>query len=316
MIRSRTCAALGVGILAAAFAAGAAAQVPPAVAEQLRAIGRVVDPEGTARIYAPLQPKAPATGVRFIRDLKYGPGEKDSFDVAVPDRAAAAPRPVVLFVHGGAFVGGDKTLNARGEPSPFYDNIMLWTVGKDMVGVNMNYPVAPGATYPTVQQDIGAMVAWIRANIAQYGGDPNRIYLWGHSAGATHVASYVATPEHRGPGWSSVKGAILSSGTYELGTGANPQNHVYFGPAAGLPQRSPLPGLVSARLPLLVAAAELDPPGMVASAEKTREALCAAGRCPAGAILKDHSHMSISYHVNTPDESIARLVLPFIQANR
>ena len=172
--------------VAGALAAGqAAAQPPPWIAQQLRAIGRVVDPVHTGEIYAPFQRKPPYEGVRFVRDLKYGPGPLDQLDVATPARPSKRPRPVILFVHGGAFVGGDKTKNGQGMDWPFYDNIMLWSAAQDMVGVNINYPLAPGAVYPTVQQDIAATIVWIQKNIRRYGGDPGRVTVAGQSAGTT-----------------------------------------------------------------------------------------------------------------------------------
>ncbi|HTI67126.1 MAG TPA: alpha/beta hydrolase [Caulobacteraceae bacterium] len=302
-------------ILAAAAvlaAAPALAQVPPNIAAQLKTLGRVVDPEHTGQIYAPYQRKPPYDGVKFVRDLKYGPDPKEDLDVATP-AAAGRDRPVVLFVHGGAYVGGDKSRDAKGEPSPFYDNIMLWSVGKGMVGVNMNYPLAPGATYPKVQQDIAAVIVWIQKNIRRYGGDPNRVYIWGHSAGATHVATYIGHPEFYPKGGPGVRGAITTSATYDM-TSTRP--NVYFGPPETLTERSAKAGLLKTRVPLFIAAAELDPQGMVDSASQLNAALCAENRCPAWyGVLKDHSHMSESYHVNTADQSLAGPLWAFIKSH-
>jgi triacylglycerol lipase len=67
-----------------------------------------------------------------------------------------------------------------------------------MVGVNMTYRLAPQAKWPAAQEDIGSAIAWIKANAAAQGGDPNRIYLMGHSAGASHVANYMSHSQFRG----------------------------------------------------------------------------------------------------------------------
>lgn len=300
------------GIAAASVAGAAGAQVPDDIAARIAAIGRVVDPPGTAKIYAPIQKTMPQPGVRAVRDIAYGKGPKDTLDTFTTE-AKAAPKPILIFVHGGAYVGGDKSRTPDGAPSPFYDNMMLWAVGHGMVGVNMNYEWAPKAAYPEVQHDIAEVVAWARTNAASFGGDPNRIVIWGHSAGAAHVGSFVAHPETYADvagAKAPVSAAILTSGSYDL---ASPADHVYFGPAAGLAARSSTAGLVASKTPLFVIAAELDPPPMVAAAHKLDGDLTAAKRDHQFLIAARHGHMSESYAVNTADQSVSGPVLAFIQ---
>src|SRR5712691_10917396 len=111
-------------IVAALLSSPAWAQpspMPEEIAWKLLELGRVIDPPKTAALYIPLQEKEPYAGVRIERDVKYGPAERNLLDVFMPEASSAA-RPVLIFVHGGAFVGGNK----RNPGSPFYDNIMLW----------------------------------------------------------------------------------------------------------------------------------------------------------------------------------------------
>jgi len=292
------------------------AQVPPDIATKIRAIGRKVDPEGTARIYAPLQKKKPYAGVKMTRDIHFGPGPRDTFDLFVPEDAGGGPRPVLIFVHGGAFVGGDKNQYPDGTPSPFYDNIMLWGVNHGMIGVNMNYELAPKAQYPAVQKDIATVIRWVQENAGRYGADPKRVFLWGHSAGASHVASYVAHPEYYPAGGPGLSGAIMSSGSYDFAAASAPGgrgNHPYFGDASTLGEKSSVPGLLKTNIPLFVVAAELDPEGMIQQARELNDVLCKQGRCPEFMILKDHGHISESYCVNTSDESLTGPLLTFMQ---
>src|SRR5512140_1558298 len=116
----------------------AASQVPPQIAEKLRQIGPVIAPPLTAALYAPLQQREPYAGVRVTRDERYGADARHRLDVFSPESGGGA-RPVLVFVHGGGFVAGNKRIN----DSPFYDNIMLWAVKNGMVGVNMTYRLAP-----------------------------------------------------------------------------------------------------------------------------------------------------------------------------
>ena len=90
--------------------------MPPEIAQKLTELGRVIDPPATARLYAPFQPKEPYFGFRIERDLKYGPAERNLLDIFMP-QATTSGRPVLVFVHGGAFVRGNK----RMPDGPFYD---------------------------------------------------------------------------------------------------------------------------------------------------------------------------------------------------
>ena len=156
------------------------AQIPAPVAATLRQLGAVINPLATEPLYAPLHPREPYDNATVARDQAFGSHPLQRLDVFAPAPPAAAPRPILLFVHGGGFVRGDK----RGAGSPFYDNIMLWAAGSGLLGININYRLAPEHPWPAAQQDIAAALLWAQSHAAEYGGDPQRIILCGHSAGA------------------------------------------------------------------------------------------------------------------------------------
>jgi hypothetical protein len=89
-----------------------------------------------------------------------------------------------VFVHGGGFVAGDKAYPG----APAYDLVGAWAVRHGWVGVNITYRYAPEVKWPAGAEDVAAAVAWIRENIAAYGGDPGRIVVMGNSAGAVHAS--------------------------------------------------------------------------------------------------------------------------------
>jgi len=185
-----------------------------------------------------------------------------------------------------------------------------------MIGVNMNYELAPGAQYPAVQKDIGTVIRWVRENAARCGADPKRVFLWGHSAGAAHVGSYVAHPDYYPPGGPGLAGAIMTSGSYDFAAASAPSgriNHPYFGDASALAEISSVPGLLKTDIPLFVVAAELDPEWMIQQARELNDVLCKQGRCPEFLILKDHGHISETYCVNTSDESLTGPLLTFMR---
>jgi acetyl esterase/lipase len=201
-------------VVAALLASPAWAQQAPMSEDlvwKLLEIGRVVDPPKTAALFAPLQEKEPYPGVKVEREIKYGPADRHLLDVFMPE-AATSPRPVLIFIHGGAFVGGNKRTNPT---SPFYDNIMLWAVHNGFVGVNATYRLAPQSPYPAGAEDVAAIVALVASKIAERGGDPARIYLMGHSAGAVHVANYVSHPEFYKVKEGGLAGAVMVSGIYD-----------------------------------------------------------------------------------------------------
>jgi triacylglycerol lipase len=195
------------------------------MAWKLLELGRVIDPPKTAALYAPLQQKEPYRGIKMERDLKYGAADRNLLDVFEPE-TSTSPLPVLIFVHGGGFVAGNK----RTGDSPFYDNIMLWAVKNGFVGVNMTYRLAPESPWPAGSEDIASTIEWITSNIAARGGDPARIYLMGHSAGAIHVAGYVSHPQLHKVEGGGITGAIMVSGIYDLtASPAGDPEIAYFG---------------------------------------------------------------------------------------
>jgi triacylglycerol lipase len=183
--------------------------MPEDIAWKLLEIGRVIDVPKTAAIYAPLQQKEPYAGVKVERDVKYGPADRNLLDVFTPETNSSA-RPVLIYIHGGGFV----RVNKRGPDSPFFDNVMSWAVKNGFVGVNATYQLAPLAAWPAGTEDVAAVVAWVSGKIGERGGDPARIYLMGHSAGAVHVANYVSHPEFHKVRDGGLAGAVMVSGIY------------------------------------------------------------------------------------------------------
>lgn len=302
--------------LACGLAGSAAmAQMPPDIAAKIAALGRVVDPNGTGAIYGPLQEKEPYAGIKVERDVKYGPADRNRVDVFTSE-TAGDPRPVLMFMHGGSYTRGDK----HRPGSPFYDNIMVWAVRHGLVGVNIEYRLAPMDPWPAAEEDLGRAIRFVAENSRSYGASSDRIYLMGHSAGATHVSTYVSHPEFFGPGGSGLAGAMFSSGIYDLtkARGNSEGREAYFGTDMSLyKQRSALPGLLKTNIPFMISSAELDPPTMVEQFKELKDAMCkSAHGCIRAIALPKHSHMSESYSINTADTQLSDQLLQFIAAGK
>ena len=298
---------------AALAASHAMAQVPADLVDKIAAIGRVSDPAKTGPLYVPMHAKEPYAGVKVARDLKYGAHERQVLDLFVREGMAAG-RPVFMFVHGGGFVRGTK----RAPGSPFYDNIMLWAVKNGMIGVNVEYRLAPQFSWPSGGEDLGMAVRWVADNAGAHGGDPNRVYMMGHSAGATHVALYVSHPEFHGPKGSGLDGAMFSSGMYDLTKveGSDGQKE-YFGTDRALyKERSALPGLLKTSIPFMANAAELDPQWMVDQLNDLKAAMCETRGCIRTLLQPKHNHMSQSYAIGTSDTLLTGQILEFIKTGK
>ncbi len=185
-----TLLALAAVIGLAVGAPAEAGEMPAATATAVKKIGAIIDPPATAELFAPLLKKEPYAGVTVTRDQKYGADPRNRLDVFQPATSDKAPRPILIFVHGGAFTGGDK----HRPGSPFYDNVALWAVANGMIGIGITYRLAPEHPYPAGAEDVAMALQWTMENASRLGGDAKRIFLIGHSAGAVHVATYVAHP--------------------------------------------------------------------------------------------------------------------------
>ncbi len=285
--------------------------MPTDIEAKLAELGAVINPPETAKLYAPLQEKEPYAGIKVTRDLKYGTDERHALDVFEPDPAGASPRAVLMFVHGGGFTAGNK----RAPGSPFYDNIALFAVRNGFVGVNVTYRLAPQHQWPAGAEDVGAAVRWVSENIRAHGGDPARVFLMGHSAGAVHVASYIANPKFHTRRGTGLAGAILLSGLYDFTKfPPGPPEQAYFGEdAAKLAEASTLALLPETKIRLMAIYAERDPPNFIEQGKLLQTTMCRANRCSSVALLGKHSHMSEVYAINTPDRELSGQIVAFIK---
>ncbi len=279
----------------------------PEIRSRIEALGPDLGPEMIAGTQAICAAACPPLGddVLVDRDFSYGPHERNRLDVF--RRTGTEKAPVLVFVHGGGFVMGDKSSPGL----PFYDNVGGWAAGQDKVGVTITYRLAPGHTWPSGPEDMAAAIDWIHANIADYGGDPDRIYLMGQSAGAVHVASYVAFKQPR------IAGALLISGIYDVATAhANQFHKAYYGEdEAAYPAASTQAGLIATGVPLLFSVSEFD----VADFQKQAAALVGAwgaakGEYPRMVWLAGHNHVSPMLSLGGAHDSVAPHILDFIRA--
>jgi acetyl esterase/lipase len=289
-------------------------QLPQDVIARLRALDTAITPELAQASWALLTPfheKLGYTAPRIVRDLRYGEHERHRLDVhtaAEPsgDLSANHGVPVFVFVHGGGFVAGDK----HHPGTPTYDMVGAWAVRHGWVGVNITYRYAPEVKWPAGAEDVAAAVAWLRENIAAYGGDPGRIIVAGNSAGATHVADFAAG---HGGDLAGVRGAALISGIYTArpaAPGAPP--HPYYGVPDAV--HASLPCLVESHVPLLFAVAERDPDRFHAAAAEAVTAWTARhGTVPDLVWMDGHNHMSAVGSLGVDEPALGVALARFVE---
>ena len=141
------------------------------------------------------------------RDLAYAPGERRRLDVYAPMSVAARPLPIIVFFYGGSWKSGSK------EGYGFVGRALA---AQGFVVAVPDYRLVPEVRFPGFVEDSAAAVKWVRANIARFGGDPDRIVLAGHSAGAYNAAMLALDPRWLGEDRAAVKGWAALAGPYEF----------------------------------------------------------------------------------------------------
>ena len=277
------------------------------IARAIAAMGQGLGPDTLAacRALFDTEQRALAHAVPVLAaDLAYGPDARHRIDLyGTPE---AAPKPVLLFVHGGGFVLGDK-----GDA----DNWANAAVGRmaarrGWIGAVINYRLAPDHPWPAGSEDVAAAIDYLIANVARFGGDPARIVAMGTSAGAVHVAGYLRhEPNHA----QQIAGAVLLSGLYGY-TPIDARDERYYGAPATYPDKAPREAVATTPLPLLVASAQYDPDRFQAeflallSDRRARH-----GAMPRSVIMTDHNHYTMAMHLGTGDTRLEQEIAHFIE---
>jgi acetyl esterase/lipase len=270
------------------------------------------------RAYTPLLAAHPLPGLQIERALPYGAHARQVLDVYLPPGSATGPRPIAVFVHGGAFVRGQMNPNEQ-----VYGNVLRFFARQGFVGVNVEYRLAPEAPFPGGAEDVAASLRHVHAHAASWGGDATRILLIGHSAGGAHVASLLCDPRLRAQR-PAVAAAVLISARLRADLRAdNPNAHgvrAYFGEdAARLEADSPVSHAPQLEVPTLLAVAEYENPWLdVYAAEFCHRVGLAQGRIPRLICVPEHNHSSIVAHLDcgSSDTAFGEQLLAFAQPLR
>lgn len=258
-------------------------------------------------------PVAETYAVEVQRNLAYYEGAdadkvKHKLDLYSPK--GAKDRPVVLFVHGGAWVFGDKNFFG------VYEALGKMFARHGVVAVIVNYRLSPGVKHPEHIKDVARAFAWTHRHIKEHGGRADQLFLCGHSAGA-HLVSLLATDESylkaEGLSGENIKGVMSISGVYEV-----PDKlfvEVFGSDAEVRKQAGPLTHVRAGCPPFLILYADKDYPFCDVLSEKFARAL-RDKKVPARTrAIEQRNHLDIIGKATHDEDPCGQALLDFIAKN-
>lgn len=261
------------------------------------------------------QVQAEDTGRRVVKDLAYRSGgelgdyekERCRLDLYLP--ATGKDFPSLVWLHGGALTGGVKD-------DPTVVAVARHFASSGIAVAAVNYRLSPKAKYPAYIDDTAAAFAWVKKNIAAHGGNPDRVFLGGHSAGG-----YLALMVGLDASWLKVHGLETTAIAGLVPVAGQTLTHYSIREERGLPkdriladEAAPLHHVRKDAPPILLLYAERD----MAMRREENELLAAALRNaghPATRILmiQDHDHGSVGNAMAQPGDAGFEAVRNFIQ---
>ncbi len=251
--------------------------------------------------------------IRILTDIPYNPSEdthtRQMLDLYLP---TTDNFPMVLYVHGGAWVGGDKHL---------YANIGT-TLAEAGYGVAIiNYRLSPEFSHPAHTQDGAMAVAWLKNHIADYGGNPNVLFLTGHSAGGHMVSLLTLDSQYLSAvdvDPTIIKGVISYSGLYWIddwimGWAKN----AFSDDEAERRAVSPIHLVESATEagdmpPFLMIASENDYPELLVEQAEMGKKLDEHGVDYTAHVINDRDHFGLVTSIGTPDDPTTALIIAWL----
>jgi acetyl esterase/lipase len=264
---------------------------------------------------------------QIVKDVRYWDGpesdpKKNRLDLFCP---RGTGWPVLVFIHGGGWTSGDKDLRAGG--ADIYGNIGRFYASQGIGVAVISYRLQPQVAWPAQLADVAQAVAWVHANVARYGGDPDAIVLSGHSAGGQFAARVALDPaplaalgvdHHVVKGFVSVSGAALDLTDGEAWRLGQPRGYYETrfrnGDASDgwMRAASPVRFIAADSPPGLVIYAEGDPPDLRRQGQVLATALRAAGVPTETVVVPGSSHTRIILTLSRGDTPSAQAILRFV----
>jgi acetyl esterase/lipase len=244
------------------------------------------------------------------KDIVYTDGKpeddaKHKLDLYLPKDKKSPP--VFFFIHGGAWKYGDRSQ---------YPSVGNRFAKEGILMVVPSYRLAPKNPHPAQIEDVAAAFAWVVKHIGEYGGDADRIYVGGHSAGGHLSALLTFDEKYLKPyelSAKNIRGTIGLSGVYNLGIGDS-QASVFGTEEQARKNASPLYHIKDSAPPFLITYCQWDYLTLPAQARQFHAALRKAGLSSELVFIPKESHISEMISISRNDDPTAQAILKFIQA--
>ena len=292
--------------------------IPQSLKERMKSIGPhwgdnvLVHVKEMVTAYSEILAKSPRHGLIQHDDIPYASHERQVLDIFRTEKTQSAP--VLVFLHGGAFVDGSKSRTPE-----IYANVLRYFNRHGFVGVNVEYRLAPEFKYPSATEDLELAMQWIQKNIHLYGGDCRKIFIMGHSAGAAHSSDYVYRMNSITKDPLNILGHIIVSGRVRIENRMDNPNarkvEAYYGIDQNLfDQCSAINHIDKNSAPTMFAIAEFENPLIdMHCLELASHIAQIKGKAPRLSWLEGHNHTSIIASLDTADERLGSSILSFMQ---
>jgi len=258
--------------------------------------------------------QADVSTVRVVNNIQYVtgaeyPNDLDKLDLYLPEGKTGVP--VIVWIHGGALTQDDKNLEVETGRRFAKAGIATATV---------NYRLSPAVSHPAHVQDAAASFAWVKRHIAEYGGDPSRVFLVGHSAGA-YLAQLLVTDERylRAHGLSArdVRGVVPISAFFwveKQGVAPDRPKSVWGTDPTVWMDASPAHHLRANLPPTLIIYADRDEAWRRRQNVDMAREMRAAGSPPVDVVeIADRTHMGIWHRLGEDGDPTSERVIAFVR---
>jgi arylformamidase len=271
---------------------------PAQIDAQYNASLQVSDPAAELAHYVRQASRARAT-LRDVQDVRYGPTLAETLDIFPANQPDA---PVFVFLHGGYW---------RALSSKEFSGVALGLQPQGVTTVVVNYALCPAVTIDEITRQVRTALAWVLRHIRDYGGDPSRVAIGGHSAGGhlTAMALQTRWTEDYGLPADPFQAAVLVSGVYDLA----PLRHSYLQPQIrlddGIVQRqSPAFHVRPCATPIRITWGGAETAEFARQSQVFHEAWQAAGNISELAAVPNAHHYNAIHGFESPDGDLARWV--------